>query len=516
MTIETFEQLQLSEFIQKAIIDLGYAAPSAIQREAIPHLLNKEDIVAMAPTGSGKTMAFAIPALENIDQNDNTIQALVLCPTRELTIQAHKEFEKLTKYNDSIKVVSVYGGQQIDKQINALKRKPQVIIATPGRLMDHLRQNNLSLKNLKYVVLDEADEMLDMGFREDINTILEQTNNSRQTVLFSATMEKEIRKIAEKFQKTPRIVDVLDNLQSAPDIEQFYLEVTEKDKPELVSRLLDLHNLNLALVFCNTKSNVDMLVEKLRTKGFMADSIHGDMNQTQREKVMQAFKKGTIKILVATDVAGRGLDVKNVEVVFNYDLPRDEEDYIHRIGRTGRAGNSGVAFSLVSKNQVSVLKKIERANGLKITQKERPTVDELEASRCNTYSVEVKSIIEKSDLEKYKTFIEQIKTEGFSDLDIAAALYKILSKKEQLKINRHLVFEETSFYYNDSEPKRNRAPRSRGRKDFGKSYGKDNGKDFGRRSKPSESRGDRKSSKQPFEMVGKLKKSNGKKRFSHK
>lgn len=442
MTAETFEQLNLAEFVQKAITDMNFETPSAIQSEAIPRIMNGEDVIAMAPTGSGKTVAFAIPALQMVKENSEHIQVLILCPTRELVIQAHKEFEKLTKYNDNIKSVSIYGGQQIEKQFNALKRNPQVIIATPGRLMDHLRQGSIDLKGLKIAVLDEADEMLDMGFREDIYTILEETNHSHQTVLFSATMEKSIMEIAKKFQKTPYIIDVMDNLQSAPNIEQFYLEAGEKDKPELITRLLDLHSVNLGLVFCNTKSNVDRLVEVLKSRGFFADAIHGDMSQSQREKVMRGFKNGSIKILVATDVAGRGIDVKNVEAVFNYDLPRDDEDYIHRIGRTGRAGEAGVAFSFVTRNQLNALKRIERANGLKIAKQERPSVEELDEARFQNYSNQIKEIVDNADLTEYKEKVEALIDENTSALDVAAALYKFFTKKEQMKINRKQVFEE--------------------------------------------------------------------------
>lgn len=472
--MKTFEELNLADFIQKAISDLKFETPSSIQAEAIPHLFDGRDIIAMAPTGSGKTLAFAIPAIQKINAKDRSIQALILCPTRELTIQAHKEFEKLSKYDENIRITSIYGGQQIHKQISALSRNPQIIIATPGRLMDHLRQGNLSLSSIKYVVLDEADEMLDMGFREDITSILEQTSEERQTVLFSATMDKDIQKIAERFQKSPCIVDVLDNLQSAPDIEQFYVESAEKDKPELITRLLDLHNVNLSVVFCNTKSNVDKLVEMLKARGFMADAIHGDMNQSQREKVMQGFKRGSIKILVATDVAGRGIDVKNIEAVFNYDLPRDSEDYIHRIGRTGRAGESGIAFSFVSKNQISLLKKIERLNGIKITRKERPSVEELDAARFEAYAAKVKNIIDKDDLTEFKEKINSIIAQGYSELDVAAAIYKMLTKKEQLKINRKMIFEETIFNYEDEQkkkPSRNF--------DFKKRFGNKNQPKFG-------------------------------------
>ncbi len=442
MTDTTFEQLNLEGFIRKAIEDLKFSAPSAIQAEAIPHIMNNEDIIGMAPTGSGKTFAFGIPVLQKIDKNSKNVQALVLCPTRELTVQVHREFEKLTKYEEDITCVSIYGGQRIDKQFAALKRNPQVIIATPGRLMDHLRQGSLTLKNVKFAVLDEADEMLDMGFRDDIHEILEQTDSERQTILFSATMEKDIMMLAKKFQKTPFIVDVIDNLQNAPDIDQYYLQVAEKDKPEAITRLLARHNLKLALVFCNTKSNVDSLVETLKVRGFAAEAMHGDMNQMQRERVINGFRKGSVKILVATDVAGRGIDVKNVEAVFNHDLPRDDEDYIHRIGRTGRAGTFGRAFTLVSGRQINSLKRIERMNGIKINHCECPTVEQIDAAQFENYIGDIQNILEKSDLTDIRKKISAIATDKASQLDIACALYKILSEKENSKINRHKVFEE--------------------------------------------------------------------------
>lgn len=332
-------------------------------------------------------MRLRYSAVGKIDKNSNDIQALILCPTRELVIQVHKEFDKLTKYMESVRIVSIYGGQRIERQLDALKRSPQIVVATPGRLMDHLRRNSISLKNISAAVLDEADEMLDMGFREDIYTILSETSDARQTILFSATMAKDIIALTKKFQKSPLIIDVTDNLLNAPDIEQFYYEVTEKDKPELITRLLEANSLQLALIFCNTKSNVDKLVEILKTRGYFADALHGDMNQAQREKVMRGFRNGSVKILVATDVAGRGIDVKNVEGVFNYDLPRDDEDYIHRIGRTGRAGKSGVAFTFISKKQFSSLKRIEKANGLKITKKNALQQRKLILQKLKTISI---------------------------------------------------------------------------------------------------------------------------------
>lgn len=441
MTHKTFDDLNLQDFIKMAISDLNFTAPSPIQAEAIPKIIEKEDIIAMAPTGSGKTVAYGIPVLQQIEPDNKTIQAVILCPTRELVIQVHKEIEKLAKYNDEISIVSVYGGQQIDKQFNALKRNPQVLIATPGRLMDHLKRKTVNLENIKTAVLDEADEMLDMGFREDLHTILEQTNDNRQTILFSATMEKNIMEIAKKFQKSPLIIDVLDNIKNIPNIKQFYYELHEKNKPELIKRLLTMHTLKQSLIFCNTKSNVDNLVEILKNTGLQTEAIHGDMNQSQREKVMRGFQKGAVKILVATDVAGRGIDVKNLDAVFNYDLPRDDEDYIHRIGRTGRAGNSGTAFSFISGRQISALKRIERANGFKIEKQDCPTIEKIEEARLEKYNNSIRETILNCDLTEAKNKIETLIDENNSALDIAAALYKILSKKEQIKVNQSLEFE---------------------------------------------------------------------------
>lgn len=438
-----FCDLNLSDNLLKALSDLNFVNPSSIQKEAIPQVLSGNDIIAKAPTGSGKTAAFAIPIIEKLDLNpeNKSIRSLILCPTRELAIQVHREFEKLTKYFENISVVSVYGGQNIEKQLSALKKEPQIIVATPGRLMDHLRRGSIKLNLAHMVVLDEADEMLDMGFREDIYTILEETPVNRQTILFSATMAKDIMELTKKFQKSPNIVDVTDNLLDTPDIEQQYFEVVEKDKIELLTRLLHLHNINSALVFCNTKSNVDKVVEILKTKGYFSDAIHGDMNQAQREKVMRGFRNGSVKILVATDVAGRGIDVKNIDAVFNYDLPRDDEDYIHRIGRTGRAGTSGIAFTFVSKKQTQSLKRIERANGIQIHKKDIPTFEEIQVARVANFKNKIKSIINEDDLSEYKSNIVSMVNNGIDVTDIAAALLKFYMSKEGKKINKNVVFE---------------------------------------------------------------------------
>lgn len=470
VTAEGFTKLNLSENLLKALADLNFSEPSSIQAEAIPQIMKGIDVIAQAPTGSGKTAAFAIPILEKLDMNpDNCeVQALVLCPTRELAIQVHREFEKLTKYMSNISVVSVYGGQPIDRQLTALRKNPQIVVATPGRLMDHLRRGSVRLDDISMVVLDEADEMLDMGFRDDIHTILEDTSEARQTVLFSATMAKDIITITKKFQKSPLIVDVMDNVQSIPDIEQVYYEVSEKGKVELLTRLLDLHNVKLALVFCNTKSNVDRVVEILKTRGYFSDSLHGDMNQAQREKVMRGFRNGSVEILVATDVAGRGIDVKNIEAVFNYDLPRDDEDYIHRVGRTGRAGESGKAFAFVTRNQVSSIRRIERANGVLINKKEVPTYEELEAARINTYETKIKNLIDCDDLTDYISKVEAMISEDMSLVKIAAALLKSSMNKESKKINKNVSFEDN---FSDDSDRGSRGRGGRGGRDRGRSGG---------------------------------------------
>ncbi|MCI1272912.1 MAG: DEAD/DEAH box helicase [Clostridiaceae bacterium] len=459
---EYFEGVNLSVDLQNALAEMGFIEPSEIQKAAIPAIFKNEDIIAMAPTGSGKTATFAIPIIERLDTANSNIQALVMCPTRELAIQCHREFEKMGKYIEGFSVVSVYGGQNIDRQLNALKRNPQIIVATPGRLMDHYKRGSIKFDNVKTVVLDEADEMLDMGFREDIYEILNKTPKDRQTILFSATMAKDILELTKKIQKSPSIVDVTDDLKDIPNIEQQYFEVVEKDKIELLIRLLQLHSIGLSLVFCNTKTNVDRVVEKLKEKGFFADAIHGDMNQNQREKVMQGFRKGSVKVLVATDVAGRGIDVKNIEAVFNFDLPRDDEDYIHRIGRTARAGKSGNSFTFVTKRQVSMLKRIERANGIKIVKQELPTVEELEKVNCETFLEKIKNIIKSEELSSFKATLNEHLTVDYGMEDIAAALYKYATSKEGKKINKDFTF--SSVQNDTSEEKQHRKRSFRGRR----------------------------------------------------
>ena len=298
-----------------------------------PPIFEGKDIIGQAQTGTGKTCAFGIPAIEMLDSSVSGVQVLVLCPTRELAIQVSEELKNVCKYKKGIKILPIYGGQSIDRQIMALKGKPQIIIGTPGRVMDHMRRHTLKLGSLKMIILDEADEMLNMGFREDIDIILEDIPADRQTLLFSATMPKEILELTKLYQKEPALIKTVHKELTIPSIEQFYLEVRESSKLELLCRLIDAKNIKLGLVFCNTKKRVDELTSSLQTRGYSAEALHGDMKQSERDRVMTKFRKGTIDILVATDVAARGIDVNNIEAVFNYDIPSDEEYYVHRIGQ---------------------------------------------------------------------------------------------------------------------------------------------------------------------------------------
>jgi len=437
-----FEELNLSKEILDAVKDMGFEEASPIQAEAIPLIMDGKDIIGQAQTGTGKTAAFAIPIIEKIDASSRELQAVILCPTRELVIQVSEEFRKLMKYRENLFVAPIYGGQPIERQLGALRKGVQVVIGTPGRTMDHMRRGSIKMNAVKIIVLDEADEMLDMGFRDDMEVILKDTPETRQTVMFSATMAPDIIGLTKLYQKDSVIVNVTNKKLSAPKIQQIYFEVQDKNKPEVLSRLLDIHNIKLALVFCNTKSQVDSLVEILKTRGYFADALHGDMSQNYRDRVMNGFRNGTVEILVATDVAGRGIDVNDVEAVFNYDLPRDDEDYTHRIGRTARAGKTGTAFTFVTGKQIYNLKRIERANGVLIKRQSVPTIDEIETTRINAYAEKIGKIIETGHLSKFVNHIEQIMGDELTSLDVAAALLKVTMDKENESFDRNVNFEE--------------------------------------------------------------------------
>ncbi|PNT93637.1 DEAD/DEAH box helicase [Clostridium thermosuccinogenes] len=432
-----FKDLNISEEILKAVTDMGFEELTPIQSLAIPHILEGKDVLGQAQTGTGKTCAFGIPAIEMVDAGSEEVQVLIICPTRELAIQISEELKHVSKYKSNIGILPIYGGQPIDRQIYALKKRPQIIIGTPGRIMDHLRRKTLKLAGLKMVILDEADEMLNMGFREDIDTILEKVPEEKQIVLFSATMPKEILELTKKYQKEPVYVKATHKELTVPSIEQYYLEVSEASKLEVLSRLIDANNIKLALVFCNTKKRVDEVASSLQTRGYSAEALHGDMRQEQRDRVMNKFRKGKIDILVATDVAARGIDVDDVDAVFNYDLPNDEEYYVHRIGRTGRAGKAGKAFSFVVGREIYKLKDIKRYTRSNIIFMKPPTLMDVEEKKSAAILEKVKKTLQEGDLSRYAAYINNMLEEANShdgsdagyitSMEIAAALLKMLS-----------------------------------------------------------------------------------------
>lgn len=427
MELTKFEELELNSAIIRAVEDMGFEEMSPIQAKAIPHILNGKDVVGQAQTGTGKTAAFGIPLLQSIDPDDKVLQGLVLCPTRELAIQVAEEFRKLGKYMHGIKVLPVYGGQEISKQIRSLKGGVQIIIGTPGRVMDHMRRKTIRFDHMRMVILDEADEMLNMGFREDIETILSQMPEERQTIMFSATMPKPILEIARTYQKKPEIIKVIKKELTVPKIEQYYYEVSPRNKEEVLSRLLDMYNPRLSVVFCNTKRQVDELTAALQGRGYFAEGLHGDLKQQQRDRVMHSFRNGKTDILVATDVAARGIDVDDVDAVFNYDVPQDDEYYVHRIGRTGRAGREGRAFTLVVGREVFKLKDIQRYCKTKIKLQPIPSINDVTAVKAEKILEKVKNIIETEDLTKMVDLIEEkINDNGITALDIASAFLKMI------------------------------------------------------------------------------------------
>lgn len=428
-----FEELGLCPEIMKAIKNMGFEEASPIQAKAIPVMRTGKDIIGQAQTGTGKTAAFGIPLLEKIDPKNKKLQAVVLCPTRELAIQVAEEIRNLAKYMHAIKVLPIYGGQEIVKQIRSLKSGTQLIIGTPGRVMDHMRRKTIKMEDVHTVVLDEADEMLNMGFREDIETILEGVPEDRQTVLFSATMPQAILDITKKFQKDAQLVKVTKKELTVPNIEQYYYEVRPKNKEEVLARLLDIYTPKLSVVFCNTKRQVDLLVNGLLGRGYFAAGLHGDLKQAQRDRVMQGFRSGKTDILVATDVAARGIDVEEVEAVFNYDLPQDDEYYVHRIGRTGRAGREGRSFSFVSGKEVYKLKEIQRYCKTKIYAQKVPSLNDVATTKMDNILSEIDSVIETEDLTKYLQAIEnKVNESDYTAMDMAAAFLKMSSGQNEV------------------------------------------------------------------------------------
>ena len=425
-----FEELDVSKEILKAVEDMGFEETTPIQTNAIPPIMKGIDIVGQAQTGTGKTAAFGIPLLERVDPGLKKPQAIILCPTRELAIQVSEELKRLAKYKRSLYTLPVYGGQSINRQIRALKKGVQVIIGTPGRVMDHMRRGTLKLSNIDFLVLDEADVMLDMGFIDDIETILRDVPDDRQTLFFSATIPRTILNLSKRYQKKSEFVKVAHEKLTVPGIEQYYFEVRRNDKLNALTRLIDLHNPNLSLVFCNTRKMVDELNIQLQARGYLSDGLHGGLSQNQRDQVMGKFRNGIIEILVATDVAARGIDVDDIEVVVNYDVPQDTDYYVHRIGRTGRAGKSGKAFTFIVGRDIYKLRDIQKYTKKKIIRQDIPSLYDVEEARIEQFVKGLTDYIEKEHLDRYIKLVENLLGDEYTGIEIAAALMKKSLDKE--------------------------------------------------------------------------------------
>lgn len=411
--------------ILRAVQEMGFEKFSPIQQQAIPHLLEGRDIIGQAQTGTGKTAAFGIPAIQKVDPELKKLQTIILCPTRELAIQAAEELRKLAKYMHGIKILPVYGGQEISKQIMGL-RGAQIIVGTPGRVMDHMRRHTIKLDRVNMVVLDEADEMLNMGFREDMETILGQIPNEHQTALFSATMPGPILEITHQFQKDAQLVKVAAKELTIPLVSQRYYRIRREDKDAACIRLLEYYQPKLTLIFCNTKKKVDELAEMLKIHGYQAEGLHGDMSQHQRDVAMGRFRNGSTNILIATDVAARGIDVDDVEAVINYDIPQDIEYYVHRIGRTGRAGRKGRSFTFVCGREIFQLKDIERICHTTVEEKVLPSAGKVMKTKADKYLSQAWELHESEDIGLMKKFLaRKMEEEECDALELAAAMLKL-------------------------------------------------------------------------------------------
>ncbi|MGI6358305.1 MAG: DEAD/DEAH box helicase [Bacillota bacterium] len=422
-----FTDFELSEPLLRAISDMGFEEATPIQEQAIPLVMSGQDLIGQAQTGTGKTAAFGIPMLEDIDTDSPVIQALVVAPTRELVVQVAEELNRLGKHMGVV-TVAIYGGQDIGRQIRALHKRPQIITATPGRLMDHMRRRTIRLDQVEMVVLDEADEMLNMGFLEDIETILSALPSERQTLLFSATMPEAIRQLAERFMRQPEQVSIRAKEMTVPSIEQYYIELSEQQKFDALCRLLDMQVPELAMVFGRTKRRVDELMMALSTRGYSSEGIHGDMTQARRDTVMRKFRTGSIDVLVATDVAARGLDITGVTHVFNFDMPQDPEWYVHRIGRTGRAGKTGVAITFVTHREMGYLRQLERQIRRRIERMPMPTLTDAVEGQLRSAAENLQRVIAEGGLERYLPWAEELLAETESVTLLAAAL-KVMTRE---------------------------------------------------------------------------------------
>ena len=426
----TFNELGLNDLVIRAILNMGFEEATPIQEQTIPIAMEGRDLIGQAQTGTGKTAAYGIPLVERIMVDSEQIQGIVLAPTRELAVQVAEELNKIGEFK-GIHSLPIYGGQEMDRQIRALKKRPHIIVATPGRLMDHMRRRTIRLNQIKIVILDEADEMLNMGFVEDIETILKDIPEERQTLLFSATMPRQIQNLAQKFMKNPELISIKAKEVTVETIEQHYLEVQDRQKFDVISRLLDIQSPELAIIFCRTKRRVDEISEALSKRGYSAEAIHGDLSQSKRDSVLRQFKEGTIEILVATDVAARGLDISGVTHVYNLDIPQDPEGYVHRVGRTARAGKTGLAVTLVTSREMGQLRLIEQVTRRKMIRKPVPTIIEAIEGQQRLTMEKLLRVVAEEDIQKYKRLAEELLEENDSVILLSAAL-KMLTKESEV------------------------------------------------------------------------------------
>ena len=467
----TFKDLGLPEFILNAVSDLGFETPSPIQQICIPHLLEGRDVLGMAQTGSGKTAAFSLPILAQIDPTEKHPQLLVMAPTRELAIQVADACEQFVKYAKGINIVTLYGGQRYDIQLRALKQGAQVVVGTPGRILDHLRRGTLSLAELKAIVLDEADEMLRMGFIDDVETVMAELPEHHQTALFSATMPEPIRRITKRFMKDPQEVKIKATQQSAPDIAQSCWYVHGFRKNDALLRFLEVEDFDAAIIFTRTKTGTLDVTELLEKHGFRAAALNGDMTQQLREQTLDRLRSGSLDIVVATDVAARGIDTERISLVVNYDIPLDAESYVHRIGRTGRAGRSGRALLFVEPRERRLLRNVEHLIKKNIEEVELPNHEVLQACRRKKFKDKITTQLEHHDLELYRELLEDMFTADQSQEDIAAAMMMLLQGKQKLILPPDPVVDKKARRDRNERGDRRENPRSAERRGERKDYG---------------------------------------------
>ena len=467
----TFKDLGLPEFILNAVADLGFETPSPIQQICIPHLLEGRDVLGMAQTGSGKTAAFSLPILAQIDPKEKHPQLLVMAPTRELAIQVADACEQFVKYAKGINIVTLYGGQRYDIQLRALKQGAQVVVGTPGRILDHIRRGTLSLAELKAIVLDEADEMLRMGFIDDVETVMAELPEHHQTALFSATMPEPIRRITKRFMNDPQEVKIKATQQSAPDIAQSCWYVHGFRKNDALLRFLEVEDFDAAIIFTRTKTGTLDVTELLEKHGFRAAALNGDMTQQLREQTLDRLRSGSLDIVVATDVAARGIDIERISLVVNYDIPLDAESYVHRIGRTGRAGRSGRALLFVEPRERRLLRNVEHLIKKNIEEVELPNHEVLQACRRKKFKDKITTQLEHHDLELYRELLEDMFTADQSQEDIAAAMMMLLQGKQKLILPPDPVVDKKARRDRNERGDRRENPRSAERRGERKGYG---------------------------------------------